>query len=107
MNKYRNKKIIFGDMVFDSKHEFKRWRELLFLQKANIITDLQRQVPFVIIPKSEHGRAIKYVADFVYTEVGTGKRVVEDAKSDATKTPVYTIKKRLMAEVHGVKIEEV
>ena len=104
MNKYRNHKVLFNGEVFDSKHEFRRWRELLFMQKANIITDLQRQVPFVIIPKSEHGRAIKYIADFVYTEVGTGKQVVEDAKG--VKTDVYRLKKRLMAE-NGIEIVEV
>lgn len=40
-----------------------------------------------------------------YTE--DGKKVVEDTKSEATKTPLYRLKKRLLAERYGIKIKEV
>jgi hypothetical protein len=48
-------------------------------------------------------QAVKYVADFVYTE--NGKRVVEDTKGFRTKD--YIIKRKLMLWVHGIKIREV
>lgn len=102
MNKYRNKKIKVGDMTFDSKKEFHRHRELKLLEIAGKISNLQGQVPFVLIEKSKHGRVIKYVADFVYYE--DGKMVVEDVKG--VKTPVYRLKKRLLAEKYGIEIKE-
>ena len=49
-----------------------------------------------------YGRAIKYVADFVYEE--NGQTVVEDVKG--VKTPVYKLKKRMLAEKYGIVIKE-
>lgn len=66
------------------------------MEKAGEITGLKTQVPFCLIEKSRHGRAIKYIADFVYQDARTGKNVIEDVKG--VKTPVYRLKKRMMAE---------
>lgn len=81
-----------------------RYVELTLLEKAKAIQDLKTQVSFPLIPKSKYGREIKYVADFTYYE--DGKLVVEDTKSPATKTPVYRLKKRLMAEIYDIEIKE-
>jgi len=81
-----------------------RYVELTLLEKAKAIQDLKTQVSFPLIPKSKYGREIKYVADFTYYE--DGKLVVEDTKSPATKTPVYRLKKRLMAEKYNIVIKE-
>ena len=81
-----------------------RYVELTLLEKAKAIQDLKTQVSFPLIPKSKYGREIKYIADFVYYE--DGKLVVEDTKSPATKTPVYRLKKRLMAEIYDIEIKE-
>lgn len=81
-----------------------RYVELTLLEKAKAIQDLKTQVSFPLIPKSKYGREIKYIADFVYYE--NGKMVVEDTKSPATKTPVYRLKKRLMAEIYNIEIKE-
>ena len=113
MSKYRNRKVETPDGTFDSVKEFSRWQELKLLQRAGEIYDLQRQVPFVLIPKQkdEHGkvveRELKYIADFVYlANDGTGwRRVVEDVKG--LKTEVYRIKKKLMLYRNGIKIQEV
>jgi hypothetical protein len=51
-------------------------------------------------------RAAYYIADFVYTTC-TGKKVVEDVKSPATRTDVYKIKKKLMRQKYGIEIKEV
>lgn len=104
MNKYHAKKTTFNGIKFDSKHERDRYVELALMEKAKAIQDLKCQVSFPLIKKSSHGREIKYIADFVYYE--NGKMVVEDTKSPATKTPVYRLKKRLMAEIYDIEIKE-
>ena len=103
--KYRNKKVTTTDGKFDSQLEYYRWCELVLLEKAKKITDLKRQVKFVLIDKSKYGREISYIADFTYLE--NGKLVVEDTKSTATKTRLYSLKKRLVAERYGILIKEV
>ena len=91
-------------MTYDSKKEALRHRELLLLERAGKITNLERQVKFELIPKQDGERACTYVADFVYTNVDTGERVVEDTKG--FKTEVYRIKKKLMLWVHNIRIIE-
>ena len=109
--KYGNTKLFVDGIQFDSKHEATRWVELTYLQRAGLISDLKRQVPYELIPnqKNEAGkvieRAVTYVADFVYQE--NGHVVVEDAKSPATRTREYIIKRKLMRYVHGIEIKEV
>lgn len=88
--------------MFDSKKEANRYIELKLLQKNNYIYGLQLQVPFILVDKSRYGRAIKYVADFVYYE--NGKLIVEDTKG--YKTDIYKLKKRLMAEKYEIEIKE-
>ena len=100
--KYRNKKTSVDGIRFDSKREANRYMELKLLERAGIIKGLKRQVPYILIDKSRYGRAIKYVADFVYYE--DDKLVVEDVKG--VRTPVYKLKKRLMAEVYGIEVKE-
>jgi hypothetical protein len=119
MSKYGSKKTFLHGVKFDSVKEARRYQELLLLEKAGAITDLQRQVEFELIPAQREPdrvgvrggkikgktieQAVKYVADFVYNE--SGKRVVEDTKGFRTKD--YIIKRKLMLWVHGIKIREV
>lgn len=108
MQKYHNKKLQTPDGVFDSIKEYNRWNELKLLQRAGRISDLQRQVRFVLIPtqKADNGKVaefpVYYIADFVYTE--NGRQVVEDAKG--AKTKEYVIKRKLMLFLHGIRIRE-
>lgn len=108
--KYGNKRVMLDGLWFDSMKEAKRYAELSLLQKAGKITDLQTQVKYELIPAQKRNgkvieRAVRYIADFVYTE--NGETVVEDVKSPATKTPVYTLKRKLMLWEYGIKIREV
>ena len=103
--KYGNQTLITADGKFDSKLEYYPWQELKLLEKAKQITDLKRQVKFVLIDKSKYGREISYMADFAYIQ--GGKLVVEDTKSTATKTRLYCLKKRLLAERYGILIKEI
>ena len=102
-NKYGNIKTVTSDGIkHDSIKEANRWCDLLLLQRAGVIQDLQRQVKFVLIPKQEGERPVYYIADFVYIE--NGKRVVEDVKGH--RTDVYKLKKKLMLYIHGIRIKE-
>lgn len=67
---------------YDSLKEYKRYQELLLLQRAGKIKDLKRQVKFVIQDafryRNEKISEIAYVADHVYER--DGETVVEDVK---------------------------
>jgi len=101
-SKYNAVKTVLDDIKFDSKKEAKRYIQLKQMERAGLIKKLRLQVPFVLVDKSCYGREIKYVADFVYVE--NDVEIVEDVKG--VKTPVYKLKKRLMAERYGIKIKE-
>lgn len=94
-SKFHNKKITTDEGTFDSKYEYEEWCRLKLLERAGEIFELQRQVPFDLIPtiKTTAGtlREITYVADFVYLEKNVWK--VVDTKG--FETPEYKIKKRL------------
>jgi len=108
--KYRNKKVKYNGIVFDSKKEFERFLGLSSLAASGEIRNLERQVAFELIPKQGKLRATKYVADFCYEKKvgGEWKKIVADVKSDFTRRlPVYVIKKKLMLERHGIEIQEI
>jgi hypothetical protein len=102
-NKYGNKRT----NGYASKREAKRAEELKLLQAAGDIRSLREQVPFVLIPKQVGERECKYVADFAYIECTSSghQLVIEDAKG--YRDPVYRIKRKLMLQVHGIRIREV
>ena len=109
-SKYGNKKIEYNGEVFDSKKEYKRWCELKLLERAGKITDLRRQVKFVLIPSQfdSEGNLIErecyYKADFVYNDTEQNKTIVEDSKGVRSKE--YVIKRKLMLYLFGIKILE-
>lgn len=103
MSKYRNRKY----HGFDSKKEAERYHELALMQRAGLITGLQRQVKFELLPSQYDGRkcvfrAVNYFADFVYQQ--DGKLVVEDVKGFRTKD--YILKAKMMYFFHHIKIKE-
>ena len=99
-NKYGNKKT----KGFDSAKEWRRNQELETLQRAGEISELNRQVPFVLMPsfaiadkKTKSGlrtvREIRYIADFTY-RLKDGTRIIEDVKG--MQTEVFKIKRKLL-----------
>ena len=72
MNKYRNKKEIEDDYVFDSIQESRRYKELKLLLKAGKISDLELQPRFLLQDSFKKNgktfRKIEYVADFMYCQ---------------------------------------
>lgn len=104
-NKYGNKKTVVNGIEFDSSKEANRYKELLLLLKAGLIGLLELQQPFELNEGGTH--SLKYYADFVYIDALTGQKVVEDVKSAGTITQVYKKKRRLMWQIHKIKIKEV
>jgi hypothetical protein len=122
MRKYRNKKTTVDGIEFDSRKEAARYRELSMLWRAGVISDLELQKEFELIPAQyetfpRYGKKgqrlkdgkrciekpVKYKADFVYKE--NGSVIVEDTKG--VKTKDYIIKRKLMLHIHNIKIKEV
>lgn len=107
---------------FDSAKEGRRYSELMAMQKAGMIHGLEWQKKFVLIPAQREpdtigkrggkhkGKVIErecsYYADFAYY-TKDGDYVVEDVKSDITKTEQYKVKRKLMLYIHGIRISEV
>ena len=122
MSKYRSRKITKNGNTFDSLKEYRRFCELVLLERAGRIQNLQRQVKFVLIPaqyerferySEKTGKRLKdgirtleqevsYIADFVYQE--DGKQIVEDVKG--FRTADYILKRKMMLHFHGIKIKE-
>ena len=120
-NKYSNKKIEVDGIIFHSKREAKRYKELLLLEQAGAISNLERQVKYVLIPTQREletvgarggihkGKVIEkecaYYADFVYFDREKQEIVVEDTKG--MRTTDYVIKRKLMLYRHGIRIREI
>lgn len=104
--KYHAKKTVVDGIEFDSAKEAKRYVKLRDMQEAGRIQGLRLQVPFEILPSFECDgvkyRGMSYIADFVYYR--DGRQVVEDCKG--FKTPEYKMKKKLMAYLNHINIEE-
>lgn len=135
-NKYHSRKVVADGMTFDSRKEYLRWCELSLLAKVGKITNLQRQVKFVLIPAQyepdtigkrggkKRGKLIErecsYIADFVYSvpvhtnyENEEGHIVFADGLETVVedtkgfKTTDYIIKRKLMLHVYGIRINEI
>ena len=110
--------------VHDSRTEANRCNVLHQLQQMKIISKLETQKKYVLIPaqrakgegfytkgknkgKPKLGKVIEkecaYYADFVYYK--DGELIVEDVKG--VKTEAYKIKKKLMLERYGIRITEI
>lgn len=96
--KYKNRKVEYKGIVFDSIRERNYYMYLEGLLDSGEITDLQLQVKYELQPsfKASNGktiRAITYIADFVYKDKD-GKEIIVDVKG--FRTDVYKLKKKLM-----------
>ena len=110
-NKYGAKKVVVNGEVFDSRKEYHRWCDLRLLEKAGKISDLKRQVKYVLIPAQRQDgklieREVSYIADFEYIE--NGQKVVEDTKGykRGAAYQLFSIKRKAMLYFMGIKIKE-
>ena len=127
--KYGNHKIKNAYGTYDSQLEYARFIFLSNREKEGEITNLRRQVEYLLIP-AQYGTEIKhlktkdkevkvllerscsYIADFVYER--NGETIVEDCKGEdkkykgrtfSTRTADFNIKKKLMLWVHHIQIK--
>ena len=125
--KYNNSKTVVDGITFDSRHEAQRYCELKLLERGKVISNLELQKEFVLIPNQyrtearygKNGRRLKdkqillerkvsYFADFCYTLNETGETVVEDAKSEITREDkVYILKRKMLKYFYGISVKEV
>lgn len=113
-SKYKNKKV----GKYASKKESDRAGMLKLMQQQGHISNLREQQKFVLIPSQYEEVIVKgkkkkrcieretsYLADFTYNDNrNNGVLVVEDTKGFRTKD--YIIKRKLMLQVHGIRIKE-
>ena len=118
--KYGNNKIKNAFGTYDSELEWSRFVFLSNRQKEGEISNLRRQVEYLLIP-AQYGTEIRhlktkdkevrvllerpcsYIADFVYER--NGKTIVEDCKgAKAIITETAKIKKKLLLWVHGIEL---
>ena len=110
--KFGEKKVRNAWGEFDSKSEWYRYAELMFMQRKGLISGLQRQVSYEIIPAIKKvvekplktkikyvervdEMAAHYTCDFQYFQDGV--LIIEDAKSEATrKEKDYVLRRKLM-----------
>ena len=97
-HKYNAKKTVVDGVTFDSTAEARRYGELKLLERAGEILNLELQPVFVLQDgfKGQDGkrvRAVKYIADFRYFDVGTSAVVVEDVKG--METAVFRLKRKI------------
>lgn len=115
-SKYHSHKVTTEEGTFDSKKEYQRWLELKDMEQKGLISNLQRQVTYNLLPKQilltpriKRGRKQKielpvtYTADFVYTQAG--EEIVEDTKG--MYTDAYILKRKMMKFLLDIEIKEV
>jgi len=97
--KYRNRRVQFRGMSFDSVGERDRYIALLQDQEAGRISDLERQVRFPLVVNGV--TVCHYVADFQYVDKNA-LLVVEDFKGVAT--DIFKLKAKMFKAQYGFDI---
>jgi hypothetical protein len=103
--KYGNRKVEADGITFDSQKEGRRYWELKLMRQKGEIRDLECHPVFRFDLNGV--RIGRYTADFRYVDAATGETIVEDVKSEATKTTAYRLRKRLMKAFHSIDVKEV
>ena len=102
-NKYFAKKTVAMGLKFDSRWEAERWGQLKAMERAGVVTQLERQVKYELTINDV--KICDYIADFRYLieeENGLSKLVIEDAKGILT--PEFKLKKKMMKAIHNIDI---
>jgi hypothetical protein len=104
--KYLSVKTEVDGITFDSQAEATHYWDLKQRDRAGEIRDLELQPVFPLIVNGV--KVAQYRADFAYVDVGSGRRVIEDVKSETTRrTSTYRLKKKMVKAIYGIDIEEV
>lgn len=96
-SKYKNKKVVYNGIKFDSQKERNYYIKLKLLEDKGKIKDLKLQVKYELQPKFKSGnkniQAISYIADFTYLDEENKLHIVD---TKGVRTDVYRIKKKMM-----------
>ncbi len=123
--KYGNKRLTIDGVTWDSKREYQRWLVLRQAEKDGLISDLERQPKYELVPaiKETYIKHLKtkdkvcertaqlpitYTADFRY--IKDGNTVVEDVKASphmAALDPKFLIKEKLFRWKFGFPIKRI
>lgn len=101
-NKYGAKRTVEDGILFHSKREAMRYRELRFLERAGEIADLKRQVRYKFVVNDV--KIGSYTSDFEYRDAKTGAWVVEDSKGYRPRD--FPLRRNLMLACFGIKLLE-
>ena len=111
-NKMNARKVTIDGITFASTKEGARYNQLKLMQRAGMISNLEWQKTYELIPAQYEGkkcieRSLKYIADFVYIE--NGQTVVEDVKGCKRGNiyQLFVLKRKMMMYFHGIKVREV
>lgn len=109
-SKYGNRVTYVGEVKFDSAREAERYTVLMIRLGAGEIEKLKIQPEFTItesyqMPDGRRVKAQRYRADFSYVVKDTGEYVVEDVKTEGTKTQVFINKAKLIYEKYGIDVK--
>ena len=109
-SKYGNRVTYVNGVKFDSAREAERYTVLLIRLGAGEIEKLKLQPEFTItesyrMPDGRLVKAQRYRADFSYYVKDTGEYVVEDVKTEGTKTRVFINKQKLIYEKYGIDVK--
>lgn len=100
VTKYRAKPVVVDGIRFHSTKEARRYGELKLLERAGQIQGLCLQPEYDLHVGSE--KIGVYRADFEYAE--RGRHVVEDVKSEPTKTPLWRWKVKHLKAQYGIEV---
>lgn len=98
-SRYGAHKCMINDIIFDSITEGMYYAYLLKLKRLKLIKDFELQIPFVLLegflhePSRKKIRPIKYIADFLLTNIDDTKTVI-DVKGK--KTPEFRLKEKML-----------
>lgn len=120
-NKYNAKKVVVDGITFDSETESKRYVALKQAMTDGIISDLELQPQYIILPAIKGTRVkhfkripdrieeytiqqpVKYTADFRY--IKDGQAVVEEVKgSKWSISRDYPLRAKMLRYFHGIQV---
>lgn len=109
-SKYNNRKVRCWGETFDSMLECERYKYLKALEQQKVISNLQRQVKYVLLPSQKDSKTRKTIERAIYIpcRFRLRERLSDDCgRCQGLRTDVYKIKRKLMLYFHGIQIKEV
>lgn len=121
--KYRNTKVEYDGLKFDSKKEMQRYIVLKEAQELGIISNLKTQVRYELVPavketyikhlKTKDKECVRtvqlpitYTCDFEYTK--NGEVIIEDVKASPKMLPKeFVLKEKMMFALKNLRIKKV